>query len=278
MSSFGFIRRQVRISELKEIVSYRGGTVPTALDPAFDLGSSLYGSAAAMVAAPSSPKASASSPRASASSPTAANRQQLRDAVSSLSLYVDHVDDHVSPLSSPAQASANAIAAASHTSRIAAATRQLIHTLSLEDGSRCPPSFAPNSLRFCRISRQFSVSVSAWRPPTTLRLPAKRWQPRSNLKADALSSRRSAFPRASNQWQALLFASLLYRHRYHQLPHVVVSQRMQVSSHSPAVSAPALELLAAASAHASCRRKITEAGTAQRLCAQLLRGPYIAQA
>lgn len=36
--------------------------------------------------------------------------------------------------------------------------------------------------------------------------------------------------------------------------------KSMVSSHSPTVSAPALELLAAASAHASCRRKITEAG------------------
>lgn len=160
MSSFGFICRQVRISELKEIVSYRGGTVPTALDPAFDLGSSLYGSAAAMVAAPSSPKASASSPRASASSPTAANRQQLRDAVSSLSLYIDHVDDHVSPLSSPAQASANAIAAASHTSRIAAATRQLIHTLALEDGSRYRPL---SPLSRC-VSAAFLANPSQFRP------------------------------------------------------------------------------------------------------------------
>jgi hypothetical protein len=37
-------------------------------------------------------------------------------------------------------------------------------------------------------------------------------------------------------------------------------QYMQISSHSPSVSSPALELLATASSHPECRKKIIESG------------------
>jgi hypothetical protein len=59
-----------------------------------------------------------------------------------------------------------------------------------------------------------------------------------------------AFRLASKQWWAVFVVVISN----------TVTQYMQVSSHSPSVSSPALELLATASAHPECRRKIIESG------------------
>lgn len=107
----------MRISELKEIFSYKGGVAPTALHSAVGSESSVrhVKDVAEEVAVTAS---------------AAVHKQQLRAAVSNLSLCVDQLGDEESSSSSP---HAFAAQAASQGARAASATHQLICTLALED-------------------------------------------------------------------------------------------------------------------------------------------------
>jgi hypothetical protein len=111
-------RCQVRISELKEILSYRGG-FPSALQP--QVGSQI--------------KAESADDVATASKTAVADRQQLRSAISNLSLCIDRAGDDESPVSSPVTESA----AGQGGSRVSTATHHIIRALALEDGSSCGP-------------------------------------------------------------------------------------------------------------------------------------------
>ena len=115
----------MRISELKEIFSYKGGVAPTALHSAVGSESSVrhVKDVAEEVAVTAS---------------AAVHKQQLRAAVSNLSLCVDQLGDEVSSSSSPHALVAQA---ASQGARTAAATYQLICALALEDAVSCCPSF-----------------------------------------------------------------------------------------------------------------------------------------
>jgi hypothetical protein len=132
----------VRISELKEIVSYRGGAAPQRVTSENDMhrGGAAPASSGPVLYQESDMRGDAVETVAatSPSSPApAVDRQQLRAAVSNLSLFTENVDDNISASSSPAYSSSHGTATASHTARVAAATRQLIQVLTLEDGSRC---------------------------------------------------------------------------------------------------------------------------------------------
>jgi sensor domain CHASE-containing protein len=135
---FFFNRLQVRISELKEIVSYRAGPAAASSQPSVSQSNNMHRGGA--VTANSVPVSSASDTVAAASPPAAApavDRRQLRSAVNNLSVFIENIDDNASPASSPIHSSQSGTPTASHTSRVSAATREVIQALASEDGSRC---------------------------------------------------------------------------------------------------------------------------------------------
>jgi hypothetical protein len=177
----------VRISELKEILSYRGG-FPSALQPQVGSESKLeIGSESKVQSAESI---------TSALKPSVADRQQLRTAISNLSLCIDRAGDVDSPLSSPQTESA----AGQGSARVSTATHHIIRALALEDISSCGP--ITNFTTALPYLFHSNVPGLEPNPSRTWSLPAACWQLPSNQKAAAVSSLRSVFLPASSQWSA----------------------------------------------------------------------------
>ena len=132
---------------------------------------------------------------AAASKAAVVDRQQLRAAVSSLSLCIDRGDDETSPSSSPGAESA--------ASRLSAATAHVIQSLALEDGSACAPSRITTLHVALFVQFHSNLSGSGQSRQQMSSLPAACSLLLSNQKAVDGSSQRSGFLPASSQWSAV---------------------------------------------------------------------------
>ncbi len=168
---------QVRISELKEIVSFRGGIAPSALQPEVgsesDLESTNHNTAAA----------------SSAAAP--ADRRELREAMGDLSQCIHLADEEALQLSgSNADLSAN----------ISAKTARIMRALALEDASTCSPCFQFTAT-FPFIFHT-DTSGSGLCPQKTSSKLSSCWKLPSNQKVYGAKSRLLASLPASSRWCA----------------------------------------------------------------------------
>jgi hypothetical protein len=169
---------QVRVSELKEIVCYRGSPPPAALPN----GEEQHLQTEHRSSQPTSPAAAevAGSPKV-AEAAKSTDGQLFRAAVSNLSLCIDQGGEEKTPSSSPQASLHSSSVAPTRDVRIASATRQLLRTASYEDGFGCTlfnaPCIAVFLMNIChQVWARGSRGNRGFVPPARCRPQIGRWQ------------------------------------------------------------------------------------------------------